>query len=154
MNRVFVILLLIISFSSCNQNIVFEDMHDIKDALWTYDDVAKFESNIVDTSARYNIYFNVRHTNQYPNMNLWVFIKTYYPSGRVMEDKVEIPLASKEGQWYGSGLSDIISGQVMMQQNAKFPEKGKYKFEIAQYMRHDPIKEIMDIGLTLEKVSD
>lgn len=135
----------------CDENRIFEQNVEISDKSWSYDQVFPFEAEINDTSLRYNVYINLRHTYQYANSNLWLMLYTTFPSGEKIERRVELPLASKGGKWYGHSGGSIVAHQILIQPNAIFPEVGKYQFEIEQNMRRNPLEEILDVGIRIEK---
>ena len=146
------ILILVVVFTACDENRIFEQNSEIPDRSWDYDTVMPFEVTISDTNLHYNVYVNLRHTNQYANSNLWVLLHTTFPSGEKLEKRVELPLASTEGKWYGNSAGSIINHQILIQPNAVFPEAGIYKFEIEQNMRRNPLEEVLDVGIRVEKV--
>ncbi|MBK9459018.1 MAG: hypothetical protein IPN94_06195 [Sphingobacteriales bacterium] len=49
-----------------------------------------------------------------------------------------------------SGMGDIITQQVLIQPNAIFPMLGKYKFELVQDMRLNPLPDVISAGLRVE----
>ncbi|MFK7905631.1 MAG: gliding motility lipoprotein GldH [Chitinophagales bacterium] len=142
---------LAIALVGCDENRVFDQNTELTDRSWDYENTLSYEVEIADTNLRYNVYVNLRHTNQYTNSNLWVLLYTTFPSGEKLERRVELPLASKEGKWYGNHSGSIVNHQIQIQENAIFPEKGTYRFEIEQNMRRNPLGEILDVGLRVEK---
>ncbi len=145
-----VISILVLGLAGCTSDSVFESYSEIPNARWDYNNRASFDIAIKDTSIKYNVYVNVRHSNDYAYRNLWVYMHTTYPSGKKLQTRVDLPLADKLGKWFGKGMSDIITTQVMIQQNALLPEKGDYHFEIEQHMRENPLPKIMDVGMRVE----
>ncbi len=148
------VFVLAIALVGCDENRIFDENTELTDRSWDYENVLPYEVEITDTNLRYNVYVNLRHTNQYANSNLWVLLYTTFPSGEKLERRVELPLASKEGKWYGNHSGSIVNHQVPIQQNAIFPEKGIYRFEIEQNMRRNPLGEVLDVGLRVEKALD
>ncbi|MEZ4883232.1 MAG: gliding motility lipoprotein GldH [Chitinophagales bacterium] len=136
---------------ACDESRIYEQNTEIPNRSWDYDTVIPYEVTVVDTSIRYNVYVNLRHTNQYANSNLWLMLYTTFPSGEKSERRVELPLASKEGKWYGNHSGSIISHQILIQPNAIFPEKGVYRFDLEQNMRRNPLEEVLDVGIRVEK---
>lgn len=136
----------------CTNNAIFEHNVEIPDKEWTYENAIPFDVHIADTSQLYNVFLNVRHTNSYQNMNLWVLFSMTFPDGEVVELRKDLPLANKEGDWYGKGSGDIVSTQWLVHPNTIFPDTGIYRFEVAQDMRLNPLKEVMDVGLRVEQV--
>lgn len=150
----FCILLLIITlYTACynSANTIFDAAPQIENNTWYYDKPLNFEVDITDTTQRYNVYINIRHAHNYPYANLWVKIATTMPTGKKMEKRIDLPLADAKGEWYGSGLGSVISQQILIQENAFFNEKGKYKFEIVQDMRMNPLPAILNAGIRIEK---
>lgn len=65
--------------------------------------------------------------------------------------RYEVKLAGKDGEWFGKGSGNLYSYQVPFKTNIKFPAKGNYHFEIEQNMRDNPLHEVSDVGLRVEK---
>jgi gliding motility-associated lipoprotein GldH len=136
---------------SCDQNRVFEKNVEIPGNIWSYDFKVPFEVEITDTSASYNVYVNIRHTEIYPFNNLWVIVHTELPSGEKKEKRVELVLSDNRGEFFGEGMGDIWDYQALIQENAIFPQRGKYKFELEQNMRKNALPFIMSMGMRIEK---
>ncbi len=144
-------LLLILFFASCDKSRIYEENQTIPEDVWSKDNVLKFDVNVIDTISSNNFYVNVRNADGYPYNNLFIFIKTTFPNGKVSDDTLECVLADEKGEWLGSGMGDIYDNQIPFKKNVRFPIAGKYMFEIQQAMRIDKIPLIMDIGLRIEK---
>lgn len=138
---------------SCSDELrIFEQYQEITNEAWEYENTPSFEVAIQDTSLRYNVMVNVRHTDSYKFSNMYVNVYTTLPSGKKLENLVNLPFADKKGKWYGNTSGNIVSQQVPIQQNAIFPEIGTYTFTVEQHMRQNPLSSIMDVGLRVEKV--
>ncbi len=136
--------------TSCGTDYVFEDNQQLPSAGWSYEQKVRFEVPIEDTVSQYNVYLNLRHSNDYAYNNIWVWVYTTFPSGKQLKNRVDLPLAEVSGKWHGTGTGDIKSVQLYLQERARFPEKGIYVFEVEQNMRDNPLEEVMDVGLTVE----
>ena len=147
----FPVLLCLFFFSSCDDKRIFEQNQSIPETGWSSSNILKFEVDITDPSTPGNFYINVRHADGYPYSNLFLFIKTTFPSGKFSNDTLECVLADEKGKWLGTGLGDIYDNQIPFKRNVRFPLSGKYTFEIQHGMRSDIIPLIMDIGLRIEK---
>ena len=141
---------LICLLMACTKNNVYEKNQDVVNNKWSWNDKKAFQVNITDTTTMYNLYVNVRHAGTYMYSNLWVKIHTRFPDGSSFDKRVELPLADKDGKWYGEGISDIYDVQVSLQQNMYFSKQGTYTFELEQNMRQNPLPGIMSMGLKLE----
>ncbi|MDI1354321.1 MAG: gliding motility lipoprotein GldH [bacterium] len=141
----------IIFFTSCNRNIVYSQYHSFPGNEWRLKDRAVFDLEISDVQSLNNISLMVRHADTYPYNNLFLFVTTAYPDGKVMTDTMEVILANQKGEWQGSGAGDIYDVKVPIKKNVRFVLPGKYEFTFEQGMRVDPLPMIMDFGLEIEK---
>lgn len=118
---------------------------------WDYDFKPRFTVHISDTTATYNIYVNLRHTDAYRYSNVWMIITTQFPGNTSRSQRVELPLADMEGKWLGTGMDDIFSHRILIQENAVFNQAGDYQFSFQQNMRVNPLRHVMSVGLRIEK---
>lgn len=131
-------------------------VREIPKAEWPADKAFEGSFEIDDTLTSYHFFITLRNTADYPYSNLYLFLNTEFPNGRTARDTVECILADRTGRWLGSGNGfivdhEVISNQVMYQYNKKFPLKGTYKLSLEHAMRTDTLREIMDIGIRVEK---
>ena len=149
--KIFFAIAFVFIISSCNKNVVYSKYESFKENEWFAKDKVTFDLEITDTQTLNNINLMVRHADSYPFNNLFLFVTSTYPDGKVMTDTMEVVLANAKGEWQGSGAGDIFDFKVPIKKNVKFPLAGKYKFEFVQGMRIDPLPLIMDLGLEIEK---
>lgn len=142
----------ILIFVSCTGGAFYEENKKLENFIWTYDNPADFNVTIDDTVTKYHLKVNIRHREIYPYKNMWIQILTTFPKGEKSEQLVNLPLADKEGHWYGKKTGDIVMQSITIQPNAIMPEIGTYKFVINQHMRMDSLEAIMDVGLRVEKL--
>lgn len=140
-----------ISFFSCDKQGVFEQNLNIPSEEWAIDSLATFSVNISDTLNAHNIWVNVRNTTNYPNSNLFLFITTHAPTGAILRDTLECFLASPKGNWLGKGFGRIRDSQIPYKRSIRFPAGGNYKFEIQHGMRTKILKEMVSVGIRIEK---
>jgi gliding motility-associated lipoprotein GldH len=139
------------TFISCDRNRVFEENKNIPENLWYINNKVTFDINITDTVSANNLYINVRNSGSYSYSNLFVFLTTYLPDNTASKDTLECSLADASGKWLGSGLGDIWDNKILFKRDFRFPQKGKYRFEMVQGMRINPLPLIADVGLRIEK---
>lgn len=144
-------LMVMLLLSACDANRVFEENTEITEHMWDTSQVVTFEVPVTDTVSPHNFYVNVRNADAYPYSNLYLFIRTKFPDGRVSNDTLEVILADEKGRWLGDGLGDIYENQVLFKRNVRFPAEGTYRFEYRQGMRDNPLPMIMDVGMRIEK---
>lgn len=137
--------------SSCDKTRVMEENAQIDGNNWEYKDVKSFNAEITDTAIGYNLYVNVRHSFQFEWRNMWVNIKTTFPDGKTFDKRVNLVLSEPDGHWFGDCTGDNCDMQLSIQNNAYFPQPGKYTFAISQDMRVDPLPFIKSVGMRIEK---
>jgi len=146
----FIIITLFFGATSCDQNRYFEQNSEIHDESWTYGDIKKFQVDIDDTNSLFNFYLNVRNTTVYPFANLYVFVETTFPDSIMARDTIELQLASRNGDWLGSGYGKFKYNQFILRKGMRFVQRGSYSFSIEQGMRTEVLEGISDVGIRLE----
>jgi gliding motility-associated lipoprotein GldH len=146
----FIALISVFVFTCCDKARVIEENQQIANYNWNYTDAKTFVANISDTSAHYNLYINVRHSFQFEWRNVWVKIQTTFPDGKSMEKRINLVLSEPDGRWFGDCLGDNCDMQFAIQQNAIFPQTGKYTFKISQDMRVNPLTKVKSVGMRVE----
>jgi gliding motility-associated lipoprotein GldH len=147
------LLLFILAFitSACDSRRFFEENSSVPDGVWKNTERIRFDVPIKDTIAGYNFFLNVRNSGDYPYSNLYLFIHTTTPSGKLANDTLECQLAAPDGKWLGSGIGNLKFNRFFFQENVRFHKAGIYHFEIEQAMRVKTLSGIHDIGIRIEK---
>ena len=148
------IFIAILFLSSCGKNVLLSKYEKLPEDGWETKNKLSFEVDVQDKSAYHNVYLTVRHADSYPFSNLFVFLTTKYPNGKISIDTLECILADQKGQWKGDGAGDIWDNKIPIKKNMLFPENGKYSFTFEQGMRLNPLPLIMDFGMVIEKVEN
>ncbi|QEM13218.1 gliding motility lipoprotein GldH [Mucilaginibacter rubeus] len=146
-------LLLITMFAgSCTDpNSIIDTNTEIADHNWSYVNRVNFDVKINDEKAAYNQYLNLRVTGNYKYSNIFVLVYQITPDKKTQTTRFEVKLANPDGEWLGKGSGNLYSYQVLLRKNYHFPSKGVYRFQIEQNMRDNPLHEISDVGLRVEK---
>jgi gliding motility-associated lipoprotein GldH len=145
------LIFLSVILTGCDSNVVFEKNVKLPENRWEQKNIVTLEATINDTVNPHNLYINVRNAGGYQFSNLFIFFTTQTPSGKMERDTVELTLADEKGKWLGDGLGDIWDNQLPFKYNFRFPEKGVYTFRLEQAMRFDPLPQVMDVGIRIEK---
>lgn len=142
--------------TGCMESPYFQKDVSIPGYQWTYNYQPTFKVDITDTSALYNLYFIIRHTETYPFSNIWMWIYTKEPGDTSFQkSRIEIPLAEKSGKWLGRGMGEIWEQRMPITRNDApmvFTKPGTYEIKFEQNMRVDPLPEILQVGLRIEKM--
>ena len=139
----------------CQRNRTFEHNVSIPGGAWEQAHPVELSVNIPDTTSSYNLFLTVRHTTDYPFENLWLNITTTYPSGNSGTLRKQVYLGNnKDRRWNGECIRDICLAQIPIVEGLHFSEIGEYRFKLQHIMRTDPLPDILDVGLRIEKEAD
>lgn len=152
MQRLLLILIpTILLFNACTTTGVFEKNIPIPGYKWENSFQPVINVDIADTTSSYNVYIVLRHTNKYQYNNIWVNAKVKGPGSEQWKSgQYDLLLATNDKGWLGSGMDDIFEHRILIQQ-IRFLKPGKYEYSIQQIMREDPLPEVMNVGLRIEK---
>lgn len=137
-------------FSCDSRDIVFEKSIEIKNSQWTYADSLLYTFPVKDTSKIYNILLDISHAKNYAFQNIYLKIHTRFPSGKRLQNQVNIDLAEPSGKWTGDCGRNSCELEIPIQQDAYFNETGNYTITIEQYLRKDTLSGIEAVGVLLE----
>ena len=141
--------------SSCSNIDLFEKQSQIPSQQWFYDNVPKFTFHIEDTAATYHLYVVLRHTDLYQYNNIWLEVGSKAPEDSMKFQKLNLSLASETKGWDGTGMDDIYEVRKNISAGGiSFKNQGDYTFSIAQIMRDNPLKYILNVGFRIEKTAD
>ena len=67
---------------------------------------------------------------------------------------LELPLASSEKGWLGTAMDDLYEHRIAVTLDPakfNFSKNGEYAFSMEQAMREDPLQNVLNVGLRIEK---
>jgi gliding motility-associated lipoprotein GldH len=141
--------------TACGNRHVYDHFEAIKDYQWGFKEAKQFVVPIANTTKKYNVFLNIRHTEDYAFNNLWIMFSQRSPDGKERAERRSLSLADpSSGRWFGSGNGEIYDDQFVIMKNVTFTEAGSYTYNIRHVMRNDEIDGIMDIGLRVEEVME
>ena len=149
----FVLILTSLLLASCSGNVLFTDSVTMPEKEWTLMNIPSFRMLVTDTASNTDIYFTIRTGSSYPFRNIYLFVSTTSPDGRIITDTLQYNLADEKGKWYGKGFGDIHELNLPFRSNIYFPRKGTYQFKIQHGMRIENLKGVYDFGIRVEKLS-
>jgi len=144
-------LLLMDSCVQPDKNTVIDSNVSIFDLNWSYVNKVRFDFKIDDSSAKYNLFLNLRVTPNYRYSNIFILIHQTSPDKKTKTARFEFKLANPDGEWLGQGTGNLYSYQIPFEAGYKFPKLGTYRIELEQNMRDNPLHEVSDVGLRIEK---
>ncbi len=154
------LILVVAGLISCNSNdTVYQSYRTLENGAWGSDNAVEFDFPITDTISKNNLFLNLRNNNNYGYSNLYIITNLDFPDGRKIVDTLQYRMTDNEGNFLGSGFSEIKENKLFYKEEKVFPVSGMYRLSVRQAMRKngaiDQIKElkgITDVGLKIEKI--
>ena len=131
---------------ACTSDVVYSQFSPILSEGWHMDSVLRFAYSIPDTTPDYNMTIYVRHKENYPYQNIWLFA-----GDSVHRDTLQCYLADDRGRWMGDKHHGIVEMPVFIGTNCHFSRTGIYTMEIQHAMRDTVLRGVMDIGLEIKR---
>lgn len=158
MSKLLVLFLISIGFLSCQPNNVVFNQTTALDGHWGENEVLKFTLPQLDSLKKYNLFLNVRNTNDYEFNNIFLIVSMNFPHGKTITDTLEYRMANPDGSWMGYGIGNIKENKLWYKEGVQFSEEGNYIISIGQAMRNNGAVEgvkkldgITDVGFTVEE---
>ena len=152
----FYIILLVSSIvCSCTTVDLYEKSVAIPGHAWKNSFKPGFTFAIKDISSPYQIFLVLRHNDKYNYTNIYINLFARQPGVDTMQEaKYDLTLATNEKGWLAGGMDDIYEHRIPLtptDQPVYFKKPGNYTFVVEQIMRENPLNNVLNVGLRLEK---
>lgn len=147
----YLLLLFSLLVFSCKELDVYEKTLPFAKHSWSTAEKPSFDFIISDTVSEYNVFVVLRHTDAYHYNNLWLNLTTIPPGDTAQTLKANLKLGDNR-QWLGSSIDDIVEHRILINPTPLRFKKGSYKFILQQIMREDPLPDILNAGIRVEKI--
>lgn len=155
----YIYLLILVVSISCDANRVFDEYKSVPDQ-WDKDNKIEFKVIPPDSTKAYNLFVNLRNTENYKYSNLFLIVELNYPNGKTLKDTLEYKMANPDGTFLGSGFTDVKENKLWYKGYEApfvFNESGEYSINIQHAMRQngsvngiDKLEGITDVGFRIE----
>lgn len=140
---------------SCTTVDLYEKSVTIPGHSWKTSYRPSFTFTIKDTGSAYQLFLIFRHTDKYNFNNVYINLYTKQPGqDSTQSARFDLQLATNEKGWLANGMDDIYEHRIALTpagQNFYFKKAGDYTFNIEQIMREDPLNNVLNVGLRIEK---
>lgn len=140
---------LVIFLTSCGSENVLMDERKNFDASWSSSDTAVFSFENKAQNQLCDIAMMFRTTTDYPYSNMYIFMKTEYPGGKINEDTLQFILADPKGKWMGNRIGNTVEYEVPVSKGVQFTGKGNYTFRFVHGMQNEDLPEVLDFGMRI-----
>ena len=136
--------------SACTTVDQYEKTVSLKNHEWKGDYKPEFDFTITDTTTLYEAFFVIRHTEKYNYKNIWINLYSQPPGDTMHKAPFELELATNEKGWLATGMDDIYEHRIRLTPPRAL-KAGTYKLILENIMREDPLKEVLNVGVRIEK---
>ena len=93
----------------------------------------------------------LRHNEKYNYTNIYINLYVQGPGQDTAQKfQFDVPLATNEKGWEARGMDDIYEHRIRLDV-PKHLKAGNYKFTLEQIMRENPLQNVFDAGIRVEK---
>jgi gliding motility-associated lipoprotein GldH len=150
---------LLFTLVSCSSIDLYEKTAITPGLKWESKFKPSFTFTIKDTNAFYSVFLVFRHNEKYNYNNLFFNLSYRAPGDSLRTQRFEERLADNEKgfQLNAVAMDDIyehridITKKLTGQDAARFTKPGNYTFTLEHIMREDPLMNVMNVGLRVEK---
>lgn len=142
---------------SCDSKTVFNKTESL-DGYWGETEIVEFGMPELDSLKRYNLFVNIRNSNDYKFNNLFLIVSMNFPHGKTVVDTLEYRMANADGSWMGTGIGNIKDNKLWYKESVRFMEDGVYTISLSHAMRENgkvegvnKLEGIVDVGVSLEE---
>jgi len=151
-----IIVLICLFLSSCDSNRVY-DVYKTTPNKWHKDSIITFKIQPPDSIKPYNLFVNLRNNSTYKYSNLYLIVEMNFPHGKIIKDTLQYRMAKPDGEFLGTGFTDIKENKLWYKEQVVFSEKGEYVINIQHAMRENGkvdgvinLEGITDVGFRIE----
>jgi gliding motility-associated lipoprotein GldH len=131
LNRIWIIILLL-NFSSCNNAEILK-FYDF-DNGWDKNEVLTFNFPKKIESKAKDVFFVLRHNNNYPYSNIFLITELKNPTNQAIIDTFEFRLAQANGEWLGDKKISMIEHKLLFKEGLELGESD-FSLEVRTSMR-------------------
>ncbi|HEX7847981.1 MAG TPA: gliding motility lipoprotein GldH [Chitinophagaceae bacterium] len=133
---------------SCTTVDLYEKTVAIPGHKWQSSFKPSFSFTIKDSTSPYQIFLVLRHNDKYNYRNIYINLYTQLEGDSAQKFSVPVELATNEG-WKAVGMDDIYEHRALLSEQTL--KAGTYTFTLEQIMREDPLENVLDAGIRIEK---
>ncbi|MEI9808477.1 MAG: gliding motility lipoprotein GldH [Bacteroidota bacterium] len=136
---------------SCTTVDLYEKTVPVPGHAWQSSFQPAFDFTIKDTTQYYQPYLVLRHNEKYNFNNIYINLYVKGPGQDTAQKYLlDLELANNEGGWKATGMDDIYEHRIELDK-PKYLKAGNYTFKVEQIMRENPLRNVLDVGIRIEK---
>ena len=141
---------------SCDSKRIYDVYKSVPNE-WHKDSIVSFNITPPDSINPYNLFINLRNTQDYKYSNLFLIVEMDFPHGKIIKDTLEYRMADPSGKLLGEGMTSVKENKLWYKEGVVFSESGDYTVKIQHAMREigmvegiETLEGITDVGFRIE----
>ena len=103
---------------ACGPDFIYDELQEIDGQGWAYAQPVRFDFDIADTAALYNLWLEVDHSTEYKTQNLYTRIQTGFPDGNKSEETVSSGTGFEQADKISSASKKVsLSRYILFRQS-------------------------------------
>ena len=147
-----ILILLVFLCYSCEKQYTFSQLQTIPESGWTYQNILKYDFEVEDTNALYDLYLEVAYNTSFSFQNMYVNVYTGMSEDKMNKTQLSLDISNNLGIWKGDCNAEECTYLLPLQKSIYFEKPGKQSFWIEQYSRSPSVKDIKSIRFVGEIV--
>jgi len=150
--KIMTIFFIALFIAGCNKNKVYEEHKtNFPQFRWEKSNVVEFNPEITETTSNYVITVALRHIFGFNLKSIKIDMEIIAPSGEKTMNQYLLSFYDKEDNFLSRCAGDFCDLEQIVEDDFTFNEVGEYKINIYHRMNINPIPNIMEVGLIIEK---
>lgn len=148
---------IVIFFTNCTSSDL--TLNHKFDSGWNAKEPVDFEFNVMSEEKKHNLYFVLRHNDDYAFSNIFLITKFKLPEKNEEIDTIEFVLSEPSGKWKGKKQFSTIEHKLSFKNNLSLNNGNLHFLSVRNSMRLNntisPIQNlenVLDLGLLIEPV--
>lgn len=147
------LLMIAIFAMSCNESRVYEKHRkNFTDYRWESSKILEYSPEITETDQKYKIYFAFRHIDGFNIESISINLEIITPSGETSNKDYVIQIFKDQFMYNGKCMGSYCDLETLIEDNYTFAEEGEYSFKVKHLMSQDPLLNVMEVGIIIDKV--
>jgi gliding motility-associated lipoprotein GldH len=148
----FFIFLSLFLIYACNSNTVIDQIEELPQSGWNYENIPAFEFEISETNFQYNAFLNIQISEQFAYRNLYLVMHLRNKEGKETTNRINVELSDSEGNWVkNSGSGNQKTFKIPVAENMTFEHAGRYVIGIEQNTRDSSLLNVNQVGIEIQK---
>lgn len=145
-SQLFLGLFILLHFS-CGRSFTFSHNLDIPETGWAYENILKYDFEVADTDALYDLYLEIDYKTSFSFQNMYVNVYTGQEESEMKKALLSLDLSNNLGIWKGDCNAEKCTYLLPLQKSIYFEQAGGQKFWLEQFSRSPILKGVQSIKL-------